>query len=97
MSSATMSVKETTSVKLDRLEKEKAKIIFRQLGLTLGDAFNIFLRQVNLEHGIPFPLKVPNPELQLAIEEADKGINVEPFSISELEQMRDEQANSNTA
>ena len=43
-----IAIKETTSMKLDKVEKEEAKKIFKQLGLTMGEAFNIFLHQVNL-------------------------------------------------
>jgi DNA-damage-inducible protein J len=55
-----ISIKETTSIKLDKEAKERAKLIFKELGITMGDAFNMFLSQVNLHNGIPFEIKVPN-------------------------------------
>ena len=57
-------VRETTSIKLDKKTKEEAKKIFAQLGLSMGDAVNIFLKQVTLNNGIPFDIKVPDEENQ---------------------------------
>ena len=77
-------IKETTSIKLDKFEKEEAKKVFKQLGLTMGEAINIFLHQVNLVKGLPFAVKIPNDTTRKAIEEARQGINVEDFSMDEL-------------
>lgn len=84
---STMSMKETTSVKLDKDAKEEAKKVFKKLGITMGDAFNMFLHQVSLHKGMPFELKIPNDELANTIKEARKGINVEDFSIDELKRL----------
>jgi len=80
----TISAKETTSMKLDREVKEQAKLIFKELGLMMGEAVNIFLKQVTLHKGLPFEVKIPNEETQKAIEEARKGINMESTSIEEM-------------
>jgi len=80
----TISAKETTSMKLDREVKEQAKLIFKELGLTMGEAVNIFLNQVTLHKGLPFEVKIPNEETQKAIEEARNGINMESTSIEEM-------------
>ena len=52
--------------------KESAEIVLSQLGLTMSAAVNIFLRQVIRENGIPFELKLkePNTETIEAIQEA---------------------------
>jgi DNA-damage-inducible protein J len=71
--------KKTTSMKLDKIEKDEAKKIFKQLGLTMGEAFNIFLHQVNLVKGIPFSITIPNETTRKVIEEARQGINVDDF------------------
>jgi len=81
-------IKETTSMKLDKAEKEEAKKIFAQLGLTMGEAFNIFLHQVNLVKGLPFPVKIPNEKTRKAIEETRKGIDVEEFSMDEINEIK---------
>ena len=81
---STTIVKETTSVKLDKAAKEKAKLIFSQLGLTMGDAFNLFLHQVNLKKGLPFEVKIPTELTHQVIEEARQGKNIDDFSTTEL-------------
>lgn len=42
--------------------KADAESIFRNLGLTTSDAVTIFLRQVVLHRGFPFPVREPNEE-----------------------------------
>ena len=77
-------LKETTSIKLDKESKEKAKLIFKELGITMGEAFNMFLSQVNLHHGLPFEMKIPNEVTKKVIKEARQGKNVDDFSLDEL-------------
>jgi len=76
--------KETTSVKLDKVAKANAQQIFKQLGLTMGEAFNLFLYQVSLNKGLPFEIKIPNKTTQNTIEEARQGKNIGDLSVSEL-------------
>jgi len=80
----TVSVKETTSIKLDVETKAKAKEIFKELGITMGEAVNMFLSQVTLHKGLPFEVKIPNDETKKAIEEARQGINMESVSLEEM-------------
>ena len=79
-----ISIKETTSIKLDKEAKDKAKLIFKELGITMGDAFNMFIIQVNLHKGIPFEIKIPNETTKGVIKEARQGENIEEFSLDEL-------------
>jgi len=81
---STITIKETTSVKLNKESKEHAKKIFKELGITMGDAFNMFLQQVNLHNGMPFELNIPNNTTDKIIKEARAGKNVEDFSLDEL-------------
>jgi len=78
------SIKETTSIKMDVEVKKRAKEIFQELGMTMGEAVNIFLRQVVLRKGLPFEVKIPNEETRKAIEDARKGVNMEPTSLEEM-------------
>ena len=50
-----------TNVYLDINMKKKAQEIFKQYGLGLSDAFNIFISQVVMEKGIPFQIKIILP------------------------------------
>jgi len=81
---STTVVKETTSVKLDKAAKDEAKRIFKQLGLTMGEAFNLFLYQVSLNQGLPFEIKIPNKLTQKVIGDARMGKNISDFSITDL-------------
>jgi len=76
--------RETTSIKLDREIKERAKEIFKELGMTMGDAVNIFLKQVLLHRGLPFEVKIPNEQTRKVIEEAKADINMLDSSIEEM-------------
>jgi len=90
----TVSVKETTSMKLDVETKAKAKEIFKELGITMGEAVNMFLSQVTLHKGLPFEVKIPNDETKKAIEEARQGINMESVSLEEMIAERENMKNA---
>ena len=39
--------------------KEQAEIVLERLGIPLSNAVDMFLRQVVIQHGIPFEMKLP--------------------------------------
>ena len=82
--------REATSVKLNKKAKDEAKIIFKRLGLTMGEAFNIFLHQVSLNKGLPFDVRIPNKETRRVLDEGRLGINMGDFSLDELKTLRNE-------
>ena len=45
-----------TSVRVEEEFYKEAKVIFKQVGLTFGDAVNLFLSRVAIEKGIPFSI-----------------------------------------
>jgi DNA-damage-inducible protein J len=51
----------TTSlyVRLEPELKEQAESVLGQLGIPLSNAVNIFLKQVVMQNGIPFDVKIP--------------------------------------
>ena len=49
----------TVQFRTDEATKIQSVEIFRQLGITMSDAINMFLRQSILHGGLPFELKVP--------------------------------------
>ena len=67
-------VKETTSIKLDKELKEEAKKVFAQLGISMGDAVNMFLAQTVFERGLPFDVKVPKEFVVDSVEEVRKRV-----------------------
>jgi len=54
--------------------KEQVEKILSTLGMTSAEAINIYLRQIILNYGIPFEVKVPqfSNEMLEAIEEAEE-------------------------
>ena len=88
-------MRQTTSLKLDPTVKHEAQAIFAQLGLTLGEAVNLFLNQVRLNKGLPFELKIPNAMTQQVLKEAQEGVNMEKLTFEELKaEMGDIRANA---
>ncbi|PRM88522.1 type II toxin-antitoxin system antitoxin, RelB/DinJ family [Aliarcobacter cryaerophilus] len=73
-----------TNVYLDATTKEKAQEIFKQYGLGLSEAFNIFLTQSVLQRGIPFEIKIPNDETLDAIKDARAKKNMSKVSLEDL-------------
>lgn len=63
-----------TQIRIDSDIKEQAESLFNQLGLSMTSAVNIFLRSAIRENGIPFQLKLnePNETTLAAIEEGDR-------------------------
>lgn len=52
----------TTNVytRVDPKTKEQAEDILSQLGIPMSNAIGMFLKQVVLQHGIPFDMKLPS-------------------------------------
>ena len=83
---ATASNKIRTNVYLDADIKKKAQEIFKQYGMGLSDAFNIFLAQSVMQRGIPFEIKIPNEDTAKVIKDARDGKNMSKISIEELKE-----------
>ena len=64
---------EPTSLRLDAEAKKSAYAIFEQVGLKPAQAVNLFLHQVVLNKGIPFPINIPNAITQDAMKELESG------------------------
>jgi DNA-damage-inducible protein J len=59
--------------------KRGAEAVLKKIGLTSSEAITLFLTQVKLTKGLPFPLRVPNNETRRAINEARSRKHVESF------------------
>ncbi len=77
-------MRQTTSIKLDPTVKQEAQEIFAQLGLTLGEAVNLFLNQVRLKRGIPFEIKIPNEVTKQVMMDIQSGVNIEEIALEDL-------------
>ena len=50
--------------------KQEAETVFSELGLSATQAIRLFYRQVTLQRGLPFAVKVPNAETREALRQA---------------------------
>jgi DNA-damage-inducible protein J len=68
------SVKTTTARARIRPDiKAEAESIIHELGLSVSTAFELFYRQIILNRGLPFDVRIPNVTTRRAIEDARKG------------------------
>ena len=44
--------------------KQQAELVFSRIGLNLTDAVSLFLTQVTLRDGLPFPLTIPECDIE---------------------------------
>ena len=69
----------TTQVLHARIEpqlKKASEAIFHKIGLTTTDAIRLFFKQVELQNGMPFDVKIPNRESKKALRDARAGKNL---------------------
>ena len=59
------------SVRLDSKLKDDAEKLFAELGLSLGSAMNIFLRQSVRIKGLPFSIRRGQPEKPPIVKDVD--------------------------
>ena len=76
--------KSRTNVYLDVQLKEQAKEIYKQYGLSLSQAVNIFLAQSVFNRGLPFEVKLPNEETLEAMRDVATGNNYEDVTLEDL-------------
>jgi DNA-damage-inducible protein J len=50
----------TVRARIEPELKANVEAIFSQLGLTTTEAITLFYKQVELTHGLPFTVKIPN-------------------------------------
>jgi DNA-damage-inducible protein J len=70
---------ETIRARVEPRLKRDAEAILKRIGLTPSEAITLFLTQVKLRKGLPFPVRVPNAETRRAIREAQERKNLETF------------------
>ncbi len=76
----------TITVRVDDKTKKEAATVFKNVGLDMSAAINVFLKQAIRSNGIPFPISAdtPNKVTVQAIKEAEKGEMASFSSIDEL-------------
>lgn len=64
-------------IRLEPELKEQAELVLGQLGIPVSNAVNIFLRQVVLQRGIPFEIKLPAKKTIEVADLTEKELNEE--------------------
>ncbi|OGO38066.1 MAG: hypothetical protein A2W35_21740 [Chloroflexi bacterium RBG_16_57_11] len=73
------------SARIDPDLKQSTDRIFDELGLTTAQAITLFLKQVELQQGLPFAVKIPNEVTAKALEDARTRQNLKSFNtVSDL-------------
>lgn len=80
-----MSKTATVRARIEPDLKIKVENIFQKLGLTTTEAINLFYKQVELQQGLPFDVKIPNHITQTTLEKTDH--NEELIYCENLENM----------
>jgi DNA-damage-inducible protein J len=74
-----MAKTETVRARVEPALKRDAEAVLRKIGLTSSEAITLFLTQVKLTNGLPFPVDVPNRRTRQAIRQARAGTDIETF------------------
>ncbi len=65
--------------------KTEVEIIFKDLGLSVSEAINLFYNQVRLRNGLPFEVRIPNETTLNTFEKTDAGNELNTYkSVSEF-------------
>jgi len=70
----------TIQVRLDKRTKDQAQKVFRTLDISMSEAIKLFLRQVALQKGIPFEIRIPNSVTDRTLRESEEGIDTHRVS-----------------
>ena len=63
--------------------KVDVEAIFNELGLSTSEAINLFLAQVRLKRGLPFPIQIPNEITAQTFTDTDVDRNLVPCTDAE--------------
>ncbi len=62
----------TVRARIEPQLKDKVEAIFQELGLSTTEAITIFYKQVELQKGLPFEVKIPNQLTQETFAKTDR-------------------------
>ena len=70
----------TIRARIEPQLKVQAEELFSQLGLSVTQAITLFYRQVTLQKGLPFAVKIPNSETLQALRQAGDGKDLTEYA-----------------
>ena len=68
-----MAKTETIRARVDAKLKDQAEEVLRALGLNASEAIRLFYKQVAMQNGMPFDVKIPNAATRKAIQDVEEG------------------------
>ena len=68
------------SARVDPELRHNAEKVFKELGLTTTQAITLFYKQVEIERGLPFAVRIPNDVTAKALEQARTRQGLESFN-----------------
>ena len=74
-----MSKTSIISARIDPELKNSVEFVFKKLGLTSAQAITLFYKQVELQRGLPFSVKIPTNETKDALNDAEMRRNLESY------------------
>ena len=74
----------TINARMEPVLKKRAECILHSLGLSSAEAIRLFYRQICLNKGLPFSVKLPNKETLEAIKELEAGKGAKYNSMDEV-------------
>ncbi len=74
---------ETVRARITPSLKHDVEIVLDELGLTFSEAIELFLRQIKLNHGIPFAIKIPNDVTLKTFSDTDKDKNLNKYETAD--------------
>ena len=74
----------TINTRIEPNLKNKAELILHQVGLTSAEAIRLFYKQICLNKGLPFAIKIPNKKTIKAIHDADTRKTHKASSVDKL-------------
>ena len=73
------------NVRMESEIKAEAEKVFAELGISASQAVKMFYRQVTLQQGLPFDVKIPNAETRAAMRDMEQSSGVQRYdSVQEL-------------
>jgi len=74
-----MSKTATLRARVEPKLKREAEAVLKKVGLTSSEAITLFLTQVRLAKGLPFPVRIPNAATRRALKDAQARKGLESF------------------
>ena len=65
--------------RLEPVLKKDAEQVLAEVGLSPAEAIRLFYRQISLQKGLPFEVRVPNAATRAAVNEARSGKKLKSF------------------